>query len=94
MLQQIEAALEAGIRPRLAVHGGGVDLLRVENGIAHLRLFGPCSSCLASCINAEQDYLDELREYVPELRGVVVEREVSQWLLEEAKRRLGERHEG
>ena len=94
MLQQIEAALEAGIRPRLAVHGGGVDLLRVENGIAHLRLFGPCSRCPASCINAEQDYLDELREYVPELRGVVVERGVSQWLLEEAKRRLGERHEG
>lgn len=91
MKERIEAALDARIRPRLALHGGGAQLLATEQGVARIRLFGPCSSCPASCLNAEQDFLETLQEEVPELKRVVIEQSVSEELLSQARELLGRR---
>ena len=41
---RIEVALEE-VRPYLASHGGGVQLLGVADGVAHLQLEGACDGC-------------------------------------------------
>ena len=38
----------ASIRPYLESHGGDVELLGIEDGIARLRLRGSCNGCAAS----------------------------------------------
>ena len=44
---RVAAALEE-VRPFLGSHGGGVELLGVRDGIAHVRLEGTCHGCPAS----------------------------------------------
>jgi Fe-S cluster biogenesis protein NfuA len=36
------------VRPYLASHGGGVELLDVADGVVHLRLEGSCNGCPSS----------------------------------------------
>src|SRR5437868_11549909 len=38
------------VRPYLKSHGGNVEFVRVEEGVAHLRLEGSCNGCSASTI--------------------------------------------
>ncbi len=48
MKEQIEEILEEQIRPFLAQHGGGVDLVKVEDNKVYLKLFGGCQGCASS----------------------------------------------
>ncbi|MDQ3740889.1 MAG: NifU family protein, partial [Actinomycetota bacterium] len=45
--QRVRAGLEE-VRPYLESHGGDVELLGVEEGVARLRLQGSCSGCPSS----------------------------------------------
>jgi Fe-S cluster biogenesis protein NfuA/nitrite reductase/ring-hydroxylating ferredoxin subunit len=61
------------VRPYLESHEGGVELLGVEEGIAHLRLLGSCNGCGASAATLESAVEDALREHAPDLLGISVE---------------------
>src|SRR5215213_9105273 len=45
--QRVRDALE-GVRPYLESHGGNVELIGVDDGVARLRLEGSCSGCPTS----------------------------------------------
>src|SRR5581483_8657354 len=43
-----------GIRPYLKSHGGNVEFLKIEEGVAYLRLEGSCRGCSASASMLKQ----------------------------------------
>src|SRR5687767_6947162 len=46
---QVEEALDQ-VRPYIESHGGGLELLEVDDGVVHVRLSGSCSGCAASAM--------------------------------------------
>ncbi len=63
------------VRPYMESHGGNVELLRVEDGVAYLKLEGSCHGCAASASTLELAIKKSLDETAPDLLGVEVEGE-------------------
>lgn len=67
---RVEQALDR-VRPYLASHGGGVDLVEVtEAGVVTLALRGSCDGCGASQITLETAVEDAIRDAAPEVVAV------------------------
>jgi Fe-S cluster biogenesis protein NfuA len=79
-----ERVIEAidSVRPFLASHGGGVEILSIENGVARLRLEGSCNGCPASASTLEHALKEAIDEAAPDLIALEVEGAVG---LDEAK---------
>ena len=69
---RVEEALEL-VRPYMESHGGDIEILGVEDGVAHLKLVGHCESCPASQATLEHAIKDALEETAPDLLGLDVE---------------------
>ena len=54
-------------------HGGNVELLSVEDGVARISLQGSCSDCSASSVTLELAIKQALEEAAPDLDGLEVE---------------------
>ena len=48
--QEIERALDERVRPRLRLHGGGVELVCLRGGVLRVRLTGACSGCPSAAL--------------------------------------------
>lgn len=67
----VEQALE-GVRPYLRSHGGGVDLVRVEAGVVHVRMTGACNGCSLSALTLREAVEKALVGPIPGIRAVDV----------------------
>jgi Fe-S cluster biogenesis protein NfuA len=54
-------------------HGGNVELLGIEDGVARLRLEGSCNGCPASASTMELAIEQALQDAAPDLEGIDVE---------------------
>ena len=54
-------------------HGGNVELLSLEDGVARISLRGSCSDCAASSVTLELAIKQALEEAAPDLEGLEVE---------------------
>jgi Fe-S cluster biogenesis protein NfuA/nitrite reductase/ring-hydroxylating ferredoxin subunit len=70
--ERVQAALES-VRPYMESHGGGVELLGLENGVARIFLRGSCSDCSASSVTLELAIKQALEDAAPDLAGLEVE---------------------
>jgi Fe-S cluster biogenesis protein NfuA/nitrite reductase/ring-hydroxylating ferredoxin subunit len=70
--ERVVQALEK-VRPYMESHGGNVELLGVEDGVARLRLEGSCKTCSASSSTLELAVRQSLEELAPDLVGMDVE---------------------
>jgi Fe-S cluster biogenesis protein NfuA/nitrite reductase/ring-hydroxylating ferredoxin subunit len=61
------------VRPYLKSHGGNVKLVRVENGVAYLRLEGSCHGCPSSTITLKLAIEEAIYKAAPDLDGLEVE---------------------
>ncbi len=61
------------VRPYMESHGGNVELLGVEDGVARLALQGSCNGCAASRATLELAIKQALEEHAPDLLGIDVE---------------------
>lgn len=61
------------VRPYLKSHGGNVELVKVEDGIAHLRLQGSCQGCPSSTITLKLAIEEAIYKAAPDLDGLEVE---------------------
>lgn len=61
------------VRPYLKSHGGNVELLRVQDGIAYLRLEGSCHGCPSSTITLKLAIEEAVYKAAPDLDGLQVE---------------------
>jgi Fe-S cluster biogenesis protein NfuA/nitrite reductase/ring-hydroxylating ferredoxin subunit len=72
LADRVQAALDS-VRPYMESHGGGVELLGLENGVARIFLRGSCSDCSASSVTLELAIKQALEEAAPDLEGLEVE---------------------
>jgi Fe-S cluster biogenesis protein NfuA/nitrite reductase/ring-hydroxylating ferredoxin subunit len=74
--ERVRGALE-GVLPYLESHGGDVELLGVEDGVAHLRLQGSCSGCPSSSMTLKLAIEDAILKAAPDVEEVRAEGAVS-----------------
>jgi Fe-S cluster biogenesis protein NfuA/nitrite reductase/ring-hydroxylating ferredoxin subunit len=70
--ERVMRALDT-VRPYMESHGGNVELLGIEDGVAKLRLEGSCKSCRASSSTLELAVRQALQDAAPDLLGMDVE---------------------
>ncbi|HEY8298040.1 MAG TPA: NifU family protein [Candidatus Baltobacteraceae bacterium] len=70
--ERIGRALD-GVRPYLKSHEGSVEILRVEDGVVHLRLGGSCHGCPSSTETVRLAIRRAILEAAPEITDVVAE---------------------
>jgi Fe-S cluster biogenesis protein NfuA/nitrite reductase/ring-hydroxylating ferredoxin subunit len=68
---RVQEALDS-VRPYMESHGGNVELLSLENGIARIHLRGSCSDCSASAVTLELAIKQALEQAAPDLEGLEV----------------------
>ena len=61
------------VRPYMESHGGNVELLGIEDGVARLALRGSCHGCAASRATLELAIKQALDEHAPDLNGLEVQ---------------------
>ncbi len=66
---RVREALEQ-VRPYMESHGGGVELVALDDDVARLRLLGGCEGCPASASTLEHAIMGALEEHAPDLAGV------------------------
>jgi Fe-S cluster biogenesis protein NfuA len=69
---RVREALDS-VRPYMESHGGDVELLGLEDGVARLRLAGSCDGCPASAATLELAIKDALDQAAPDLAGLEVD---------------------
>jgi Fe-S cluster biogenesis protein NfuA len=67
--ERVEAALDT-IRPAIAMDGGNVELLDIEDGVVTLRMMGACGGCPMSTMTLKRGIEQRLREMVPGIERV------------------------
>ena len=85
MLTEIQTVLEEEIRPQLALHGGDIRVLSVEDGVVRFELLGQCSGCPSAAITTEELIRATPTEPVPGVTGVVLVERVDEDLVAQAK---------
>ena len=67
---EVEEALDE-IRPYIESHGGGLELLEVDEGVVHVRMSGACNGCAGSAITLRRGVEEILRERYEGFKEVV-----------------------
>jgi Fe-S cluster biogenesis protein NfuA/nitrite reductase/ring-hydroxylating ferredoxin subunit len=70
--ERVQGALEH-VRPYMESHGGDVELLSLQDGVARISLRGSCSDCAASAVTLELAIKQALEEAAPDLASLEVE---------------------
>jgi Fe-S cluster biogenesis protein NfuA/nitrite reductase/ring-hydroxylating ferredoxin subunit len=70
--ERVIEALET-VRPYMESHGGNVELVGIEDGVARLALQGSCNGCAASRATLELAIKQALEEHAPDLAGLEVD---------------------
>lgn len=61
------------VRPYLESHGGNVQFLGIEDGVAHLRLEGSCDGCPSSTVTLKLAIEEAIQKAAPDLEGIEAE---------------------
>jgi len=71
LADRVAQALDS-VRPYMESHGGNVELLSLDHGVARINLQGSCSDCSASAVTLELAIKQALEEAAPDLEGLEV----------------------
>lgn len=82
-LQRAEEAL-ASVRPYLESHGGDVELVGLDGGVARVRLLGSCNGCSMSSQTLKNAVEVALVDGVPEIGGIEVVEDAPTTLIDPA----------
>ena len=88
MLSKVEKVLEVNVRPKLAEHYGNIELVSIKDGIVEVKLLGECKGCLSAKFTVEDLVETALKESIPSIKKVVLINQVSEDLLEQARKIL------
>ena len=71
MLKEVKEVIEKEIKPLLAMGGGSIELVSVEDGTVKVRLSGACAGCPMSQYTLVNFVEATLKEKIPEVKEVV-----------------------
>ena len=69
---RVGAALDE-VRPMMAAHSGGVELLGIDDGVVRLRLEGSCHGCPSSTATMRNAVEEAIHRAAPDVSGIDVE---------------------
>jgi Fe-S cluster biogenesis protein NfuA len=67
----VEAVLDAEVRPMLQADGGDITLVDIDDGDVHVRLVGACSSCASSVMTMRFGVERVLQDRFPTMRDLI-----------------------
>ena len=73
IIKDIKSVLEDKVKPSVAQHGGIINFMSFEEGVATLEMAGSCSGCAMSKATLQQGVENMLKHYVPEVTSIVGE---------------------
>lgn len=68
---EVHQLIESTVNPAIAMHGGQVTLLDVQDGVAYLSMGGGCQGCGMASVTLRQGVEKMIREAVPAIREIV-----------------------
>jgi Fe/S biogenesis protein NfuA len=71
LVDRVQQVITEQVNPAIAAHGGGAELVSVDETIAYLRLFGGCQGCGLAQVTLKQGIERIILEQIPELTQVV-----------------------
>ena len=71
LAERVQQLFDAEINPSIAMHGGAVELVDVDEGTLHLRMTGGCQGCAASQATLRMGIERMVREAIPEITEIV-----------------------
>ena len=71
LAERVQRVLEEFINPRIASHGGAVEMVDLADDVLYVRMSGGCQGCAASAATLRQGVERMVREEVPEIREIV-----------------------
>jgi Fe/S biogenesis protein NfuA len=69
-MEKVQTLVDDMINPALAMHGGFVELVGVEDGVVSMRMAGGCQGCGAAQMTMRQGIEMLIRDEVPEVREI------------------------
>ncbi|MDJ0753899.1 MAG: NifU family protein [Ardenticatenaceae bacterium] len=60
------------VRPYMRSHGGDVELVKVEDDTAYVKLHGACNGCSMSAVTLRNGVEEALKEHLPQIKQVEV----------------------
>ena len=83
--KDIEAVLNLFVRPQLSSHGGGLEVVDLdENGILWIEMQGGCAGCPSADETVKNLVQKELVTHIPQIKGVEIDSGISDEILAEA----------
>jgi Fe/S biogenesis protein NfuA len=71
LADRVQQVLDDLINPRIAAHGGAVEMVDLADGTLYVRMMGGCQGCAASAATLRQGVERMVREELPEIEQVV-----------------------
>ncbi|CAN5808266.1 NfuA family Fe-S biogenesis protein [soil metagenome] len=71
LAERLRQVIDEEVNPRIAAHGGAVELADIEDNTLYLRMSGGCQGCAASAATLRQGIERMVREAVPEIQEIV-----------------------
>ncbi len=71
MIRQLEKLFDEQVRPALAAHGGGVEIVDFDNDRLYLKLSGGCQGCASSTATLKDGIERLVKETYPEIVEVI-----------------------
>lgn len=69
--EQVNHVIQTAINPSVAGHGGQVELVAVEDGVAYVRLGGACQGCGMANVTLSQGIESAIVNGVPDVHKVI-----------------------
>jgi Fe/S biogenesis protein NfuA len=71
LAERVQEVIDELINPRIAAHGGAVEMVDLEDNVLYLRMSGGCQGCAASAATLRMGIERMVKESIPEIQGVV-----------------------
>jgi Fe/S biogenesis protein NfuA len=69
--EKVQGVFDELVNPRIAAHGGAVELVDVADATIYVRMTGGCQGCAASALTLRQGIERMVREEIPEVEEIV-----------------------
>lgn len=87
-MKELEKTINENIRRRLQSHGGDVQIIDIVEGVVRIKLTGACSGCPSADLTTKAFIEEELKKNFSWVHEVRILNEVSEDLLEMARKIL------
>lgn len=71
LAERVQALFDEMVNPRIASHGGAVELVDVDGDAIYIRMTGGCQGCAASAATLRMGIERTLREELPEIGEII-----------------------